>query len=56
MDYRRGKPPLVTLHIPLLTLGAWQQGYFKECRFVQDLGGIVEAGAKCPTRWVEIPL
>ncbi|CAK9039082.1 unnamed protein product [Durusdinium trenchii] len=41
MDYRRGKPPLVTLHIPLLTLGAWQQGYFKECRFVQDLGLLV---------------
>lgn len=36
MDFRQGKPPLVTLHIPLLTLSAWERGCLNDCHFVQD--------------------
>ena len=36
MGFRKGKPPLVTLHIPLLTLGAWEHGFFSDCQEVQD--------------------
>ena len=35
LDLRQGKPPLVTLHIPLLTLGAWQSGRLEECDSLQ---------------------
>ncbi|CAE7530058.1 unnamed protein product [Symbiodinium sp. CCMP2456] len=35
MDLRQGKPPVVTLHIALLTLGAWQAGHLEGCGGVQ---------------------
>ena len=35
MDLRKGKPPMVTLHIPLLTLGAWESGHLEGCAGVQ---------------------
>eukprot|EP00439_Symbiodinium_sp_Y106_P068354 s593_g11.t1 len=35
LDLRQGKPPMVTLHIPLLTLGAWEAGRLEGSAGVQ---------------------